>query len=261
MSSLFKWLTKQRIPASKMDVRDAKRELRFLILYSLFYVALAIPISYLILWFPLPILGASNLTHQVWYALGFKIIALLIIPYWVFHSWGYRFRELVVLDWRFSPSSLFGIFLAVGFGFFLNLGHIPKIVEAIPNFSGLDLGLRLGIAVVLPIFAAAIPEELFYRRMLQTQIELRSSRLCAILVTAILFTAWHLPTRFFLSDGVEGEAGNLVSVMLGTGIPVFIIGLIFSWHWDRYRRIVPLIVCHWAIDFLPFLSSFLKIKF
>lgn len=61
-----------------------------------------------------------------------------------------------------------------------------------------------------------------------------------MLGTALLFTAWHLPTRHFLSSGIEGTAGDLTSVIMGTGVPVFMVGLVFGWLWERYRSLPTL---------------------
>lgn len=74
-----------------------------------------------------------------------------------------------------------------------------------------------------------------------------------------LFTAWHLPTRYLLATGVEGTAGDLPSVLLGTGLPVFIVGLILTLLWDRHRKLVPLIAVHWGIDTLPAVSALLHV--
>jgi len=96
--------------------------------------------------------------------------------------------------------------------------------------------------------------------VLQTRLERIWGRLPAILVTTLLFTAWHLPTRFLLAHGAEGQAGNIVSILLGTGIPVAVVGLIISWMWDRNRNLPLLIALHTGIDTLPVLSSLLKIQ-
>jgi membrane protease YdiL (CAAX protease family) len=107
---------------------------------------------------------------------------------------------------------------------------------------------------------AGLPEEFFFRGVLQTRLERIWGRLPAILVTTLLFTAWHLPTRFLLAHGAEGQAGNFASILMGTGIPVAVVGLIISWMWDRNRNLLLLIALHTGIDTLPVLSSLLKIQ-
>ena len=127
--------------------------------------------------------------------------------------------------------------------------------------------LRLKIEVntrehfALPHFMAGIPEEVIYRALLQTRLEKLLGRVSAIGITALMFAAWHLPSRYLLSKGVEGSAGDLGLVLMGTGIPVFVVGLIFGLLWDRYRSLLPLIAAHWGIDTLPTVFSLLGISY
>jgi hypothetical protein len=83
--------------------------------------------------------------------------------------------------------------------------------------------------------------------------------LVAIVATAVLFTAWHLPTRYLLASGVDGTAGDLPSVLTGTGLPTLVVGLLFGWAWDRWRNLPALVAMHWGIDLLPSVASFLRI--
>lgn len=129
----------------------------------------------------------------------------------------------------------------------------------IGNFS--DSSLRLAVGVIMPLLTAAIPEELYFRGYLQTRLEKKWNGVVALLISTLLFTAWHLPSRYLLSKGVEGQAGDWGQVILHTGVPVFIVGVLFAIHWSRYRNIVLLIATHWAIDTLPSLSSYFKIPF
>ena len=68
--------------------------------------------------------------------------------------------------------------------------------------------------------------------------------LAAITGAALRFTAWHIPSRYFLASGGEGHAGDLGSVVINTALPVLLMGLIFGVLWDRYRRLLPLIALH-----------------
>jgi membrane protease YdiL (CAAX protease family) len=147
----------------------------------------------------------------------------------------------------------------IALGFLLNVGHLPGIAAKIPEFT--DSNLRLTIGIVLPFIIAGLPEELFFRGFLQTRLEKLWNAPVAIFVSGVLFTAWHLPSRYFLASGIEGSAGDLSSVLLGTGVPVFVVSVFFGWHWARYRNLPLLILVHWAIDILPSLNSFFKIQF
>ena len=59
----------------------------------------------------------------------------------------------------------------------------------------------------------------------------------------------------------EGTAGDLGSVIMGTGVPVAIFGLFFALMWDRYRSLPVLIAFHWGVDVLPTTISMLGIDY
>lgn len=253
------WITWQRVPANHLSFKALNQESNLLLGYAIFYIFLANIISNLIQIAPLPILGAVRFVQDLWYALVFKLIFLLVIPsLFYFKVWNYSKKDLI-LGLQGTPYIWIKGLLLVLVGFGLNAGHISKILAKAPL---VDLaGLKWGIGLVLPLLIAGLPEELFFRGMLQTRLEKRWNTTVAILVSGILFTAWHLPSRFFLASGVEGQAGDLYSVVLGTGVPVLLVSLFFGWHWARYRNLPVLICTHWAIDILPSLSSFFGINY
>lgn len=250
--------TWQRVPASHISFKKLQQESNVLLGYSIFYMFLAVGIGKLIQVAPLPMLGAADFIQDVWYALVFKLIFLLLLPVLLHYSvWNYSNKNLL-LGLQATPSIWIKGVLLILTGFALNVRHIPEILEHAPLVEHAEFKWVLG--VMLPLLIAGLPEEFFFRGMLQTRLEKRWNAPTAILISGILFTAWHLPTRFFLASGVEGEAGDLYSVVLGTGVPVFLASLFFGWHWARYRNLPVLICTHWAIDILPSLSSFFGIS-
>jgi membrane protease YdiL (CAAX protease family) len=142
-------------------------------------------------------------------------------------------------------------------GLSLNRGQLPAIFAAATALPTTESLARVGLGALLPLFTAALPEEIFFRGILQTRLEATVGRAAAIVLTPVLFTAWHLPPRYLLAHGVEGRAGDLGSVLLGTGVPVLIIGMLFGLAWDRYRNLPTLIAAHWGIDTLPAVRSLL----
>lgn len=259
MKKIINFLTWQRVSSSEIHFKNLHKESFLLLLYALFYVLLAIFIAYIITQIPLPILGAHDFIQDFWYAGIFKFTFLLIIPIWIFFKvWKYSLHDLL-LGLKPNISMVIKGALLIAVGFFLNTKHLAPIASQIPNYQ--DAPIRLFIGVMLPLFIAGIPEELFFRAMLQTRLEKLWNTPLAILVSGILFTAWHIPSRFFLADGVDGQAGDLISVLVGTGLPVFIVGTFFGWHWSRFRNLPVLILTHWAIDILPSVSSFFGISF
>jgi len=252
-------ITWQRIPSKDIVCKSPKQETVFLIGYAFLYILFSYATGILILAYPMPILGAVKFNQDVWYTFVYKILLLLVIPGWVFFKkWGYTMNDLL-LGWKLSLKS--GALLAISFtlGFLLNVRHLSGIAKAVPGFS--DANIRLAMGVVTPLLMAGIPEELFYRYFLQTRLEKQWGRLAALFLATLLFTLWHIPSRFLLSTGVEGQAGNFWSVAINTGIPVFVAGFIVALLWDRYRNILILIAFHWGGDILPALSSYFKISF
>ena len=258
---MYGWISWQRISVKALRIKEPKTETAIVLGYATFYIVAAWAVGNLIKRNPLPILGSADFITDVWYALVFKIGLLLVVPTIWFFLQGYRVKDLL-LEWKPSFKSIRTIIIVYAAGFSLNLFHGNlNLVNVASQFSSGDLVVRVVVGIVLPLFMAGIPEEVMYRAILQTRLEKLLGRISAIGITALMFTAWHLPSRYLLSKGVEGSAGDLGSVLIGTGIPVFVVGLIFGLLWDRYRSLLPLIAAHWGIDTLPTVFSLLGIYF
>jgi len=207
---------------------------------------------------PVPLWGASSFLEDAWYAVVFKGVFLLAVPWALFRSRGHRLPELLY-GWRPTPSALAAVGLAFAVGLSLNPGYVPEIRAAAPAFPAWEATGRIALGALLALATAGFPEEFVYRGILQTRLERALGRAPAIALTVVLFTAWHLPARYVLSRGVEGTAGDWGSVLLGTGVPVAFVGLVFGLAWDRWRNLPALVAAHWAIDLLPKVASLLKI--
>jgi membrane protease YdiL (CAAX protease family) len=255
-----RWWVRQRVPVAQIAIRRPGYEAAALTIFAFLFIGLSICTGLLIRRWPAPALGAASFTQDLWYIFLFKLFGLLAVPLLMWRAWGYRARNLL-LDWRPTAQRVTWVVVAFLLGFSVNLGHLEQIGAAWVKFSAGELAIRLTLALLLPLVCAGLPEEIVYRGMLQTRLEAVCGRAVAILVTALLFMAWHIPTRFLLAHGVEGEAGNFFSVLVGTGAPVFVAGMIFGLIWDRHRRILPLIAAHWGVDVLPTVSSMLGVDF
>ncbi len=256
MASLSLW---QRVPIDQMRIDNPRREAAGWLAFALAYVGASLLTGLVIRAWPNPLFGAVGLTQDATYLLGFKFGLLLLLPSIVLAWQGYRPRDFLPeqrLGWRLGLVC----FLAFAAGFSLNLGHVGPIVEAV-TAQGTNAIPLLGAAVLIPLLTAGLAEELVFRGVLHTRLERTWGRTVAWLLTAVLFTAWHLPTRYLLASGVEGSAGDLASVLVGTGLPVLVVGLVFGAAWDRWRNLPALIAAHWAIDILPSASSMLGIHF
>jgi len=247
LAATWRFLTWQRLPAARLPIRRPRREAALCLGYALVYVGLSWATGLAIRAHPRPILGASYFTSDLSYVLLFKILGLLVVPLGIVAALGYGLRDVFAGD-RLDRRTLVGMLAGFLLGAFLNARHLGPIVAASAGFGAPALVGRVALGLFLPLVSAALPEEIFYRGLLQPRLERTAGRVTAVLGTAVLFAAWHLPSRLVLASGVEGRAGDLVSVVLGTGVPVFVVGLVFGLLYDRYRRLLPLIAAHWGID-------------
>jgi membrane protease YdiL (CAAX protease family) len=229
-----------------------------LVAYALLYVALSALTAQLILHWPHPLFGSSDFLLDYWYFLFFKIGCLLALPVLVSYRLGYRLRDLAPKG--LSARDYLWSVAAYVIGFAINIAHLEGIERQIGAGLVGQVPLRIASAATLALINAGIPEEFFFRGWLQTRLEQRYGRLMAILGTALLFTAWHIPSRYFLAFGEEGRAGDFGSVILNTGLPVLLVGLVIGILWDRYRRLLPLIALHWGIDTLPLITGILGMQ-
>ncbi|MFI7220837.1 lysostaphin resistance A-like protein [Micromonospora maritima] len=101
------------------------------------------------------------------------------------------------------------------------------------------------VAVLLVGFAVnALLEELFYRRWLQTRWESLLGRWPAIVLTSLVWAAWHVAIQGSGRPGVD-----LAAVIVNQGV----IGLFLGYLWSRYRRMWPLLAAHGAVNAMPLL--------
>lgn len=253
-------LTRQRRSVGDIRILAPARETRIALAFALGYVAVACLVGWVQREWPAPLLGATSLTSDATYKLGFKIGLLLIVPAIAIRRAGYGMDDLL-LGWRPTPRALAILLACFAAGFLLNGSRLAPIRDAVDTFPPGEAALRVGLGCLLVLFSAGIPEELVYRWGLQTRLERAWGRVVAIVVTAVLFTAWHVPPRYFNAEGAEGTAGDLGSVLLGTGLPVLVVALIFGWAWDRWRNLPALVMIHWGVDTLPSVASLLQLPF
>jgi membrane protease YdiL (CAAX protease family) len=250
----------QRIPIERVPIRYGRAELWCGLGYAAFYCVAAFGVGWIIRTAPAPLWNATRFNHDLWYILLLKIGLLLSVPVLALRWAGYRAADFL-LGWQEDPRRIRRLPIAWLAGVAVNLAHLPDIRSAAMSGAVTHVPGRIALAVVLPLLTAGLPEEIVFRGFLQTRIEAAAGRIPAIVLGAALFAAWHLPTRYLLSHGSEGQAGSWGSVLLGTGVPVFVVGLLLGLAWDRWRNLPTLVAVHWGVDTLPAVASFLGISY
>ena len=144
-------------------------------------------------------------------------------------------RRLEGVGYSFVPrldALLIGLrewafFLPIGIGLGLGIGFIqfhPRLLS----------GWSVVIAVLATVLFVAIPEELFFRGILQNLLETRVGRQIALVVTSILFGLAHFN---------KGARLNWRYVLLAA-----IAGVFYGRAWRQRRQLLASVIAHTAVD-------------
>jgi membrane protease YdiL (CAAX protease family) len=249
---------RQRRCISEIRLIDPARELRVLIAFCVFYCAMSFVTGLAARTWPAPVWGATYLTSDAWYLFGYKIGLLLIVPLVALRRAGYTAGDLAS-GWRATPRSVLTLIALFACGVVINASKLRPIGNAMDAMPVAQAYARVAFGGGVMLLSAGLPEEIVFRWGLQSRLEWRWGRGVAIVIAALAFTAWHLPSRYLLASGAEGSAGDWGAVLRGTGLPVLVVGLIFGLAWDRWRNLPALVMLHWGIDTLPSIASFLRL--
>ena len=99
------FLSRQRLPASDIRVIYPARETRVALAFAVAYIGAAFVTGLIERAWPAPLWGASALTSDATYALGFKIGLLLVVPAIAIRRAGYTMDDLF-LGWRPTVGSI-----------------------------------------------------------------------------------------------------------------------------------------------------------
>ncbi|GAA1289714.1 CPBP family intramembrane glutamic endopeptidase [Saccharothrix xinjiangensis] len=101
------------------------------------------------------------------------------------------------------------------------------------------------LATIVVVFLVnALLEEVFYRRWLQTRWEATTGRWAGIVLTSLVWAAWHVGIQ-----GTDRLAVDLASAFVNQGVQ----GLFLGYLWSRYRAMWPPLVVHGAMNAAPVL--------
>lgn len=234
--------------ANPLQDREPARllaETRPLLVYALAFPLLLVPVvawqrvQYLPL-FP----GVTASWTTSWnYLVAGKIGLLLLPAAWFAHRLGGDLRTMGVRGvagaWRWVGPAAVGLL-------FLALSGLDVVGAAVPAFSP---GRALA-AVAVALLAAGVAEELFYRVLLQTRLEVLLGRWNGIALASLLFALLHVPSRFaFVYLGRTGspaaDLGLTVLAMIATKGAV---GVLLGYLWSRYRNAWVNVAVHTAAD-------------
>ena len=217
-----------------------------------------------------PVQTAKGLRPILGYALLYPfvlgVVGFLGLDYILIGKIGLLLIPTCVLFWlygrniRYNQSDSFRSTLWSWIGpggialFYLVVSNLPPFsihgiqAIAVPN----NVVAIVVLQGVLTLLNAGIPEELFYRVLLQTRLEHSLGRWNGIALTSLLFAVMHFPTRLVSWLGTTGTpaldavlALAAVLTLQGSG------GLMLGYLWSRYRNIWMNMLFHTALDLVP----------
>lgn len=124
----------------------------------------------------------------------------------------------------------------------LVLMHVGPLALPRGDFASFIDPVTLLITVVVVFAVNALLEEVFYRRWLQTRWERVLGRWPAIVLTSLLWAAWHI--------GIQGT-GHLLTDLASSFANQGVTGLFLGYLWSRYRLMWPILVVHGTPNALP----------
>ena len=113
--------------------------------------------------------------------------------------------------------------------------------------STVDL-VTLVATLVVVFLVNSLLEEVFYRRWLQSRWEAILGRWPAIVLTSLLWAAWHVAIQ-----GTGDLPVDIASAFVNQGV----VGLFLGYLWSKYRTMWPIIGVHGAINAAPVLLPLL----
>jgi membrane protease YdiL (CAAX protease family) len=243
-----------KVPTMKRSDRNLVRvqaEVRPLLVYALVYPLLEVPAVLWCLHHPGgSLLGGWSTSPQlsVSYVVLVKLVMLGLPAILFARALGSTSRQLglrkVLQPWRWL-APVPAILLMVSVIGVLTLGALPRLPP--PLWVAL---------VAVGILHAGFPEEVFYRVLLQTRLELLLGSRSGVAVASLLFGWRHLPPRlFFLWLPATGSVGHGLLLTAATVLSYHVlIGMVFGYMWVRYRNAWVNIAGHTLFDVVAFLG-------
>ena len=151
-----------------------------------------------------------------------------------------------------------GAGLRWGGGAFAIITAILIIAAAMPATSGFfdddrvaisAAELLLKVLVVIPI-GTVVLEELAFRGVILALLRRLTSTMTAVVVAAVLFGLWHVPTAWNTSSASSNAAR--LGAVAGTFVATAIAGLVFCFLRLRSRSLVAPVMAHIATNCVTF---------
>jgi len=157
------------------------------------------------------------------------------------------------LGWTLIIGVLYGLLVWIQIGA-SNFNELAFYIH--PDFFLEFLPLALVTAIVIIVFAVAIPEEFLFRAILQPALTERYGRMNGILLSAVVFGLFHIPANFLMyltltPIWINALFGSLLMSFLFQAQIGLVLGVAYEWTKSLVLP-VSLHAIHDVIEMLPF---------
>ncbi len=192
---------------------------------------------------------SSDIVRGIW-ALG-KPVFFLLLPWFAFRAFHtahdaskpHRVHHWWPRQWWRWLAPIPALLI---FGY---LSLVGPFSGPLPSAEDYPDPVALVIGATVTVFTANICEEVFYRVMLQTRLEVLFGRWPGIVLGALLFAWLHLPTHGQGSAVLTGLPLTIGAIVAFQGTYALFAGYL----WARYRNAWALVAAHSIINTFPLL--------
>lgn len=216
LATLFCYRNKEK----ELVVNNAKVELSIYTIYFLFYIA----------W------NCFNAQHDVVPADFVNLILLFTIPYIIAKIFTYDFKSLGFELKIFLKDSVKIIALCIIITIF-----IAPTTFKMNNLVGQLISFIIVFFLVFVL--TAIPEEFFFRGILQTRIEkVLKKPVIALIITSTIFALYHIPYRLLITNSLT--YGSIKYTICSIFTQQFLIAIFLGVYWQKSRNVFNVAFIH-----------------
>jgi uncharacterized protein len=224
---------RQENPIADQPRKELVASVKPILAFACLYPLLVIPIIVWTRMQPIPILPHTSTNWILtWnYAIVAKVLLLGVPTLFLAVRYGGGAKRLGFIGFG-HPWLWFGTLVAAGVDIALSPTWRFILQHPLPPL-GIDAGL-----VALAFGFAGLPEELLYRVLLQTRLELLIGRWQGLAASSVLFGLMHYPSRYGLVwFGSTGSVASDLIITLAFDFSIYVSGgLVFGYLWMRFRN-------------------------
>lgn len=171
-----------------------------------------------------------------------NIILLLFIPYIISKAFRYDSNSLGFNIGKFIYGLPKTLLCCIVMGVFL----VPTVF--LENIKSNNSSILTGIITFLIVFAlvfvlTALPEEFFFRTLLQTRLEDKlNNSTSGIIISSVIFAGYHIPYRLLLTDSLT--YGSIEYTLFSVITQQFLLGIFLGLWWKKTRNVFSISVLH-----------------